>query len=61
MQIDILSSWNTAQDQVDQGPLHKTIYTETNRGESGEKPQAHGYRGKFPEEESNDSCTKIKI
>jgi hypothetical protein len=27
---------------VDQGPPHKTRYTESNRRESGEKPQTHG-------------------
>jgi hypothetical protein len=32
---------------VVQGPPHKTRYTETNKTESGEKPQIHGYRGKF--------------
>ena len=32
---------------MDQGPPHKTRDTETYRGESGEKPQTHGYRGKF--------------
>jgi hypothetical protein len=33
--------------QVDQGPPHKTRYTETNRRESGEEPQTHGLRDKF--------------
>ena len=35
--------------QVDQGPPHKTRYTESNRRESGEEPGAHGHRGNFPE------------
>jgi hypothetical protein len=30
-----------AQVQVDEGPPHKTRYTETNRRESGEEPQIH--------------------
>ena len=46
----ILISLYKAQVQMDQGPPHKTRYTETNRKESGEKPQAHGHRGKFPEQ-----------
>jgi hypothetical protein len=33
--------------QVDQGTPHKTRYTESNRRESGEKPQRYGHRGKF--------------
>ena len=37
-----------AQIQVDQGPPHKTRYTETYRGESGEEPWTHEHRGKFP-------------
>jgi hypothetical protein len=32
-----------AQVQVDQGPQHKTRYTETNRKESGEEPPAHDH------------------
>ncbi len=36
-----------AQVQVDQGPPHKTRYTETNRRESGESLQTHGHRGNF--------------
>jgi hypothetical protein len=43
---------------LDQGPSHKTRYTETNRRESGEEPRTHGYRGKFPEQNTNGS--KIK-
>ena len=45
---------------MDQGPPHKTRYTETNRKESGEEPQGHGHRGKFPEENTNSLCSKIK-
>ena len=32
---------------MDQGTPHKTIDTETYRGESGEKPQRYGHREKF--------------
>ena len=32
---------------MDQGPPHKTRYTESNRRESGEEPGAHGHRGNF--------------
>jgi hypothetical protein len=32
---------------VNQGPPHKTRYTETNRRESGEEPPALGHREKF--------------
>ena len=49
-----------AQVQLDQGPPHKTRYTETNRKESGEEPGAHGYRGDFPEQDTNSLCPKIK-
>jgi hypothetical protein len=49
-----------AQVQVDQGPAHKTRYTETNRKESGEEPRAHRHRGKFPEQNTNSLCSKIK-
>jgi hypothetical protein len=36
-----------AQVQVDQGPPHKTSYTETYRGESGEETQTYGHRENF--------------
>ena len=49
-----------AQVQVDQGPLHKIRYTENNRKESGEEPQAHGHRGNFPQENTNSLCSNIK-
>jgi hypothetical protein len=32
---------------VDQGPPHKTRYTESNRKENGEEPRTHWHRGKF--------------
>jgi hypothetical protein len=37
-----------AQVQVDQGPQHKTRYTESNRKESGKEPRTHWHRGTFP-------------
>ena len=37
-----------AQVQVDEGPQHKMIYTESNRGESGKEPQMHWHRGNLP-------------
>jgi hypothetical protein len=43
---------------VDQGPLDKTRFTESNRRESGNKPQTHLYRRTFP---NNGSGSKIKI
>ena len=39
-----------AQVQVDNGPPHKTRYTETNRRESGGKPRTHGHWEKFSEQ-----------
>ena len=49
-----------AQVQVGQVPPHKTRYTETNRKVSREEPQAHGHRGKIPEQNTNGLCSKIK-
>ena len=49
-----------AQVQVNRGPPHKTIYTESNKGESGEIPPKHGYRGNFPELNTNGLCLNIK-
>ena len=46
--------------QVEQGTLHKTRYYESNRREIGEKPQTYGHRGKFPEQNNNGLCSKIK-
>jgi hypothetical protein len=48
-----------AQIQVNQGPQHKTKYTESNRRESGKEPQTHWGRGKFPEQNTNGSGSKI--
>jgi hypothetical protein len=45
---------------VDQGTLHKTRGTKIYRGESGEKPQRYGHRGKIPEQNINGWCCKIK-
>jgi hypothetical protein len=44
----ILVSLYKDQGQVDQGPIHKTRYTETKRKKSGEESQAHGQKGNFP-------------
>jgi hypothetical protein len=43
----------------DQGPPHKTRYTETNKRESREEPLTHGYRGNFPKQNTNGLCSKI--
>ena len=59
-ELPILISLYKAQVQVDQGPSHKTRYTETYRGESGEEPQTHGLRGRIPEQNTNGLCSKIK-
>ena len=40
--------------------LHIKQDSETYRGESGEKPQRYGHRGKIPEQKSNGLCCKIK-
>ena len=45
---------------MDQGPPHKTRYTETYRGEIGEKPQTYGHKGKIPEQNTNGLCSKNK-
>ena len=44
-----------------QGPTHKSRYTECTRRESGEEPGTHRNRGKFPEQNTNGLCSKIKI
>ena len=49
----ILISLYKTQVKMDEGLPHKTRYSENNRKESGEEPQAHGHRGKFPEENTN--------
>ena len=38
---------------------YKIGYTECNRRESAEKPQKHGLRGKFPEQNTHDLWSKI--
>jgi hypothetical protein len=38
---------------VDEGTPHKTRDTETYKGESREKPQIYGHRGKITEQNSN--------
>jgi hypothetical protein len=48
-----------AQVQSDQGPPHKTRYTETNRKLSGGILQTHGHRGKFPEQNTNGLCSEV--
>jgi hypothetical protein len=41
--------------------LHlKNRDTEINKGESGEKTQRYGHRGKIPKQSSNGLCCKIK-
>ena len=49
-----------AQLQVDQRSPHKTRYTETHRTKSGEELRTHRHRGKFPEQNTNGLCSKIK-
>jgi hypothetical protein len=44
---------------MNKDPPHKTRYTETNRKESGEELQAHGHRGKFPEQNTNSLCSQL--
>ena len=45
--------------QVDQEPIHKTRYTESNGRESGEEPRTHSHREKFSEKNIIDLCSKI--
>ena len=49
-----------AEVQMYQGPPRKTRYTETSRREIGEEPQTHRHRGKYPEQNTNGLCSKIK-
>jgi hypothetical protein len=56
----LLISLYKAQVQVDRGPSLKTRDTENYRRESDEEPRTHGHRGKFPEENNNGLCSKIK-
>ena len=39
---------------------HTNRYTETNRGESWEKPHTHGHRGNFFEQSNNGLFSEIK-
>ena len=43
----IFVTLDKAQVQVDQGPQHRTRYTESNRRENGGKPQTQGLGGNF--------------
>jgi len=45
---------------VDQGPPHQTRYTQTNRRKSGEESQTPEHWRKFPEQNTNGLCSKIK-
>ena len=56
----ILISLHKVQVQVDQGPPHKTKYTETNRKVSGEDHWVQGHKGKLPEQNTNSLWSKIK-
>jgi hypothetical protein len=56
----ILTSLYKAQVQLDQGPPHKTIYTETNRKEGEKEPRVPEHRRKFPEQNTNSLYSKIK-
>jgi hypothetical protein len=42
----------TAHIQLDQGPQHKTGYTESIRGESRKEPWTHWHGAKFPKHNS---------
>lgn len=55
-----LKNNHKAQVQVDQSPSYNTRYTESNRGESGAKPQTQWHRGKCPEQNTNGLCSMIK-
>ena len=56
----IFVTLHKTQVQVDQGPPHKTRYTESNRRENEKEFQTHYYGGKFPTENSNGLGSKIK-
>ena len=45
---------------MDQGTPHKTRDSENYRGESEEKPQRYGHRGKIPKQNSNGLCCKTR-
>jgi hypothetical protein len=63
--IDPFVTLHKAQVQVDQGPQHKTRYTESNRRESGKEPRTHWHRGgecgEISKQNSNGSGHWIKI
>ena len=40
--------------------MHKTRYMKSNRRQSGKESWAHEHRGKFPEQNNNSLCLKIK-
>jgi hypothetical protein len=44
---------------VDQGPPHKTRYTETYRGESEEEPRKYRHRGEIPEQKTSGSVVYV--
>jgi hypothetical protein len=56
--LTILIYMFKSQVKVDQGPPHKTRYSETYRGESGKEPRTYGHMGKIPKQ--NSLCWKIK-
>ena len=43
---------------MDQGPPHKSRYTESNRGKSGQQPGTLWHRGNFPEQITN--CSALR-
>jgi hypothetical protein len=57
----LIHSYLSAKVQADQGPPHKTRYTESNRRESRKISRTRGQRGKLPEEDTNGLFSKIKI
>jgi hypothetical protein len=44
---------------VNQGPPHRTRYTESNKRENQEEPQIRGHMGKFPEQNTNGLCSEF--
>jgi hypothetical protein len=57
--FQLVVSMYKVQAQVNQGLPYKTRYIYSNRKENGEEPQAHGHRGKFPDQNTNCLCSKI--
>ena len=47
--------------QIDQGPPHKTRYTETNRKETVEESRAQVQKGKFLEQNTNSLALIARI